>query len=153
VPTPVSQTLAPGTAILLSFDIVGTTLLAAGNTTGQRNPGTPDFDFTGDLTLTTMDLTNVLQPVVVSTVTTGLQTNGSFFTAAFSNGVFAVVANPPTTDDFGPSALLIADARTPSNILLYPYATQFGFSGILTTTGGFLLAPTALGLNIYSLQL
>ena len=48
---------------------------------------------------------------------------------------------------------MIADCRTPTNILLYPFQTQFGLSGILTTSSGYLLAPTALGLNIYQLQL
>ena len=127
-------------------------MLAAGNTTGQRDPGVTDFDFTGDLTLTTMDLTNVAAPVVVSTITTNLQAAGTFHTVAFSNGVFVIVNNPPATDDFGPDALMIADARTPANILLYPFQTAFGFSGVLTTTNGYLLAPTALGLNIYQLQ-
>jgi uncharacterized protein (TIGR03437 family) len=153
LPTPVGQVSVPQASILLSFDIAGTTLLAAGNTTGQRDPGVPDFDFLGDLTLTTMDLTNVEAPSVVSTLTTQLQVNGTFYTVAFSNGVFAIVNNPPVTDDFGPSSLMIADARNPSNILLYPSQTQFGFSGMLTTSSGYLLAPTVLGLNIYKLQL
>jgi uncharacterized protein (TIGR03437 family) len=152
-PSPVSQVGVPQAAILLSFDVSGTTLLAAGSTAGQRNPGTPDFDFTGYLTLSAFDLTNIQLPVLVSTLTTNLQVNGTFNTASFGNGIFAIVNNPPVTDDFGPSALMIADARTPSNILLYPFQTQFGLSGILTTTNGYLLAPTELGLNIYSLQL
>lgn len=153
VPSPISQVTVPQAAILLSFDIGGTTLLAAGNTSGQRNPGTPDFDFTGDLTLTTMDLTNVQLPVVVQTITTGIQCNGTFNTSSFGNGVFAIVNKPPDTDDFGPSSLMIVDATTPTNILPYPYLTQFGLSGILATNNGFLLVPTALGLNIYQLQL
>jgi len=152
-PAAIAQVTIPQTSVLLSFDIIGNTLLAAGNTTGQRNPGTPDFDFTGYLTLTTMDLTNVQAPAVVTTITTQLQVNGTFYTAAFANGVFAIVNNAPATDDFGPSSLMIVDARTPSNILLYPFQTQFGFSGMVTTTNGYLLAPTALGLNIYQLQL
>ena len=152
-PSPIAQVSVSQAAILLSFDIAGTTLLAAGNTTGQRNPGTPDFDFTGYLTLTTMDLTNVQAPTVVATLATSLQVNGTFYTAAFADGVFAIVNNPPDTDNYGPSSLMIVDARTPSTILLYPYQTQFGFSGILTTSGGYLFAPTALGLNIYQLQL
>ncbi len=140
-------------AILLSFDVSGSTLLAAGNTSGQRNPGVPDFDFTGDLTLTTMDLTNPATPVVVGTLVTSLQVNGTFHVFGFANQVFAIVNNPPDTDDFGPSSLMIADARTPTNILLYPFQTQFGLSGILTTSNGYLLAATSLGLNIYQLQL
>jgi len=152
-PAVISQVTVGGTAILLSFDISGNTLLAAGSSAGQRNPGIPDFDFIGYLTLTTMELTNVAAPQVVATTTTNLQVNGTFNTVAFSNGVFAIVNNPPVTDDFGPSSLMIVDARTPANILVYPYQTQFGFSGMLTTSNGFLFAPTALGLNIYALQL
>ena len=153
VPSTISQVTIPQAAILLSFDVAGTTLLAAGNTTGQRNPGTPDFDFTGFLTLTTMNLSSVTVPEVVATVTTQIQVNGTFDTTAFANGVFAIVNKPPTTDDFGPSSLMIVDARNPASIALYPYSTQFGFSGILATNNGYLLAPTALGLNIYQLQL
>ena len=48
---------------------------------------------------------------------------------------------------------MIVDARTPSTITPYPFQTQFGFSGILTTNNGYLLAATSLGLNIYQLQL
>jgi uncharacterized protein (TIGR03437 family) len=153
IPTPISQLTVPQAAILMSFDIAGNTLLAAGNTAGQRNPVVPDFDFTGNLTLTAIDLSNVQLPSVVSTLTTQLQVNGTFYTAAFTSGVFAIVNNPPDTDNSGPSSLLIADARNTSRILLYPYQTQFGFSGILTTNNRYLLAPTALGLNIYKLQL
>lgn len=153
IPTPLFTVKIPQAAMLMSFDIAGTTLLAAGNTAGQRNPGVPDFDFTGNLTLTTMNLANVAAPAVIATTTTQLQVNGTFYTAAFSNGVFAIVNNPPDTDDFGPSSLMIVDARNPSNPLLYPFQTQFGFSGILTTTNDYLFAPTSLGLNIYQLRL
>ena len=107
-PYAINQVTVTPAAILLSFDISGNTLLAAGNTTGQRNPGTPDFDFTGNLTLTTMDLANVQAPAVITTFTTSLQVNGTFHVSAFANGIFAIVNNPPDTDDFGP---LLADDR------------------------------------------
>lgn len=152
-PTPISQVSIPQAAILLSFDVSGTTLLAAGNTSGQRNPGNPDFDFLGDLTLTTMNLGNVQAPQVISTITTGIQVNGTPYTSAFTNGVFAIVNRPPDTDNNGPASLMVVDARNPAGILLYPFQTQFGFSGMLATNNGYLLAPTALGLNIYQLQL
>lgn len=153
-PTLLDQIPVTQASILLSLDVSGSTLLAAGNTTGQRNPGTPDFDFTGDLTLTTMSLSaNPATPVVEGTLVTGLQVNGTFYVAGFTNGVFALVNNAPITDDFGPASLMIADCRTPTNILLYPFQTQFGLSDILTTTNGYLFAPTALGLSIYQLQL
>ncbi len=151
-PAIISQISIPQAAILLSLDVSGTTLLAAGNTTAQRNPGNPDFDFTGYLTLTAMDLSDPAVPAITSTVTTQLQVNGTYNTAAFTNGFFAIVNNPPVTDNSGPSSLLIADARNPSALQLYPFQTQFGFSGILTTTNGYLFAPTLNGLNIYQLQ-
>lgn len=100
-----------------------------------------------------MNVSNPQAPSVIATFTTNLQVSDTFQVFAFANGVFALVNYPPDTDDFGPSSLAIVDARQPSNILLYPFQTQFGFSGILTTTNGYLLAPTSLGLNIYQLQL
>ncbi len=139
--------------ILIGFAISGNTMLVAGNTGGDRDPGRPDFDFIGNLTLTTMDVTNSQVPVPLATVTTNLQVNGTYNVAAFSNGVFAIVNNPPDTDNSGPESLMIVDARTPGNPQLYPFQTQFGFNGLVATTGGYLLAPTLQGLNLYKLQL
>jgi hypothetical protein len=149
----VNQITVTQAAILLSFDVSGNTLLAAGNTGGNRNPGNPDFDFTGNLTLTTMNLSNVEGPAILASFDTGVQVSATFHTAAFANGVFAIVNNPPNTDDGGPGSLMIVDARQPTNPILYPFQTQFGFSGILPTSGGYLLAGTSLGLSIYQLQL
>ncbi len=151
-PNPLAQIIVPQSAIVLSFGVAGNTLLAAGNTAGQRNPGVPDFDFLGNLTLTSMDLTSPQLPSITSTLTTQTPANGTFFTSAFSNGVFAIVNKPPPGDNSGPSSLMIVDARRPASMSLYPLQTQFGFSGILTTSNGFLLAPTSLGLNVYRLQ-
>jgi hypothetical protein len=139
--------------MLMSFDVSGNTLLAAGNTTAQRNPGNPDFDFTGYLTLTTFDITTLTAPVAVQTFTTSLAVNGTFRVVGFTNGFFALINDPPVTDDFGPQMLMVVDARTPSSILLYPFQYQFGFSGLVATTSGYLLAPTLTGLNIYQLQI
>jgi hypothetical protein len=82
-----------------------------------------------------------------------MQVNGTMHTAAFSNGVFAIVSNAPATDDTGPASLMIVDARTPTNPVLYTFQSQFGFSGILPTTTGYLFAPTVNGLNVYHLEL
>jgi uncharacterized protein (TIGR03437 family) len=149
----VNQVTVSQAAILLSLGVSGNTLLAAGNTTGNRDPGNPDFDFTGNLTLTTMDLSNVEGPAVLASFDTGLQVNGTFYNAAFTNGVFAIVNNPPVTDNGGPQALMIVDARQPSSPVLYPMQTQFGFSGMVATTGGYLLASNSQGLYVYQLQL
>jgi uncharacterized protein (TIGR03437 family) len=152
-PIPVNEISAAPANLLESFDVSGTTLLAAGNTAGQRNPGKPDFDFLGNLSLMTMDVASIEAPVVQASFDTGMQVNGTMHTAAFSNGVFAIVSNAPATDDTGPASLMIVDARTPTNPVLYTFQSQFGFSGILPTTTGYLFAPTVNGLNVYYLQL
>jgi uncharacterized protein (TIGR03437 family) len=144
-------TIGPA-AILLSFDISGNTLLACGNTSGNRNPGSPNFGFTGYLTLTTMSVAAVETPAVVTSVQTNLQVNGTFYTAAFNNGYFAIVNNAPVSDYQGPQSLMIVDATTPSNPVLYPVQTQFGFGGVVPTSGGYLLAGSNLGLYVYKLQ-
>ncbi len=113
----------------------------------------PDFDFLGNLSILTMDVTNIDSPVVLASYDTGLAVNGTPQTCAFANGVFAIVNDPPVSDDTGPASLMIVDARTPASPLLYPVQTQFGFSGLLATTSGYLFAPTDNGLNIYLLQL
>jgi len=145
-------TAAPA-AILLSFDISNNILLAAGNTSENRDPGNPDFAFTGHLTLTTMDTGNQIGPAILASFDTGMPVDGTPTTRAFSNGVFAVISNSAAADVTGPASLSILDARVPASPQLYPFLTEFGLSGALATSGGFLLAPTVHGLNIYSLNL
>lgn len=152
-PVAVNQITTSQAAIFLSFDFSGNTLLVCGNTTGNRNPGNPDFAFTGNLTVTTMDASNVQSPAVLTSFNTGLQVNGTFHTVAFTNGVFAIVNNPPANDNGGPGSLMIVDARAPRNPVLYPVENQFGFSKPLPTSGGYLLAGTLHGLNVYKLQI
>jgi uncharacterized protein (TIGR03437 family) len=152
-PTPVNEISCSPANLVESFDVSGTVLLAAGNTAGQRNPGKPDFDFLGNLSLTTMNVASLEAPVVLASFDTGLQVNGTPHTAAFASGFFAVVSNAPSTDDSGPASLMIVDATTPASPVLYPFQSQFGFSGVLPTTTGILFAPTINGLNVYQLQL
>jgi hypothetical protein len=154
---PVPQLLntipASPAAILLSFDISNNLLLAAGNTTENRDPGNPDFAFTGHLTLSLFDISNQEGPVALVSFDTGMPVDGTPTTRAFGNQVFAVISNSAAADVTGPASLSILDARTPSNPQLYPFMTEFGLSGALATSGGYLLAPTIHGLNIYSLNL
>ena len=146
------MTAAPA-AILLSFDISNNLLLAAGNTTENRDPGNPDFAFTGHLTLTLFDIGNQAFPSSVVSFDTGMPVDGTPTTRAFGNNVFAVISNSSAADVTGPASLSILDARTPTTPRLYPFATEFGFSGALATSSGFLLTPTIHGLHIYSLNL
>ena len=140
-------------SILQTFAISGNVVLVVGNTAGNRNPGSPNFGFTGDLTLATMDISSgAASPVLLKNVNTGIQVNGAFNSAGFANGVFALVANAPVSDYLGPPTLYVVDARTPSNPVLYPVQSQFGFGSMIATSIGYLLVPNSLGLNIYLLN-
>jgi uncharacterized protein (TIGR03437 family) len=139
-------------AIFLGFAYDNNLLFLTGNTTGFRNPGVPDFSITGDLTLTTMNIGNVRNPVPIKTVVTGIQTTGTYHMAPFGSSVFAIVNNPPASDLSGPGSLMIVDARNTSAPVLYPFMTQFGLSG-LAAVNNFLLVPNQNGMNIYKIQI
>ena len=148
----VVRVTAPSTAILLGLSYDNLLLLLTGNTTGFRNPGNPDFNLTGNLTITTMNINQVFAPVFTSTTVTNIPTTGTFEVQPFGNSIFAIVNRPPSTDTTGPGNLMLVDARTPKTPLLYPFITQFGLSGI-ASVNGFLLAPTVNGLSIYQFKL
>ena len=139
-------------SIFLGFAYDNRLLFLAGNTSGYRNPGVPDFNITGALTLTTMDISNVRSPAPISTVVTGIQTTGTYAVAPFGSSVFAIVNNPPASDPAGPGSLMIVDARNTRSPALYPFMTQFGLSGIAAVSN-FLLVPYQNGLNIYRIQI
>jgi uncharacterized protein (TIGR03437 family) len=141
-----------GAAIFLGFAYDNNLLFLTGNTTGFRNPGVPDFSITGDLTLTTMNISNVRNPVPIKTVVTGIQTTGTYHMAPFGSSVFAIVNNPPASDLSGPGSLMIVDARNTSAPVLYPFMTQFGLSG-LAAVNNFLLVPNQNGMSIYKIQI
>jgi hypothetical protein len=135
-------------AIFLGFAFDNRLLFLAGNTTGYRNPGTPDFSLTGNLTLTTMDISNVRTPVPITTVVTNIQTTGTYHVTPFGSSVFAIVNNPPATDPTGPGSLMIVDARNTKAPVLYPVLTQFGLSSIVAVNN-FLLVAYQNGINFY----
>jgi uncharacterized protein (TIGR03437 family) len=139
-------------AIFLGMAYDNRLLLLTGNTTSFRNPGVPDFNFTGKLTLTTMDVSNVPNPQPIKTVVTDIQTTGTYRVEPLGSSVFAIVNNPPETDPTGPASLMIVDARNSKAPVLYPYETQFGLSGIAASNGYF-LAPNQNGLNIYKISI
>jgi hypothetical protein len=149
----VAQVSVPNAAIFLGFGYDGDLLLATGNTTSFRNPGVPDFNITGNLTLSTMNITNVDSPAGNANVTTQIPTMGTYVVQplAYGSGIFAIVNDPPSTDPTGPSSLWIVDASTPSAPVLYPVVTEFGMSDVAAVSS-YLLVPNVNGLAIYSIQ-
>lgn len=151
---PVEEVTVPNAAIFLGLAYDDDLLFLTGNTTGLRNPGVPDFNFTGYLTLTTMDVSDVPNPAPIATIVTDVKTTGTYSVAPFQAGssVFGIVNNPPETDPTGPANLMIVDAANTKAPALYPFMTQFGLSG-LAVANGFLLVPFQNGLNIYQITI
>lgn len=148
----VARATVAGSAIFLGMSYDNALLFLTGNTTGFRNPGVPDFNFTGNLTLTTMNINNVRVPTPIATVATNVATTGTFSVEPFGNSIFAIVNNAPSTDAGGPGNLMVVDARNTKAPVAYPVATQFGLSGIASVRG-FLLVSTTNGLTIYRFAL
>lgn len=148
----VAQVTVPNAAIFLGFGYDEDHLLLAGNTTSYRNPGVPDFSITGNLTLSTMSISNVESPVGIANVTTDFATTGTYVVQPLAQGsdLFAIVNNPPSTDPAGPGSLMIVDASTPTSPVLYPFITQFGMSDV-AAVNGYLLVPNVNGLTIFSI--
>lgn len=146
----IDRVTVPDAAMFLGMAYDNSLLLVTGNTTGFRNPGVPDFNLTGTLTLTTMNISNVRSPQPITTMVTGIQTTGTYSVEPLGSKayVFALVNNPPETDPAGPSSLMVVDARTSKAPVLYPVITQFGLNGI-AASNGFLLAPDQNGMTIY----
>ncbi len=153
----VEQVTVANAAIFLGFGYDGDLLLATGNTASFRNPGVPDFNITGNLTLSTMNIINVESPVGIANFAPPdiptIPTTGTYVVQplAFGSDIFAIVTNPPSTDPSGPSSLWIVDAKTPSSPVLYPFMTEFGMSDV-ATVNGYLLVPNVNGLMIYTIQ-
>jgi uncharacterized protein (TIGR03437 family) len=147
----VEQVTVATAAIFLGFGYDYNLLLVTGNTASFRNPGVPDFSITGNLTLSTMDISNVQSPVGIANVTTNIATTGTYVVQPFGSDIFAIVNNPPSTDPAGPSSLMIVDASTPSAPVLYPFITEFGMTDV-AAVNGYLLVPNVNGLTIYTIQ-
>jgi len=154
----VEQVTVSNAAIFLGFGYDHPLLLVTGNTTSFRNPGVPDFNFTGNLTLSTMNINNVQNPVPIANITTDVATTGTYVVQPLvtpadpTTDIFAIVNNPPSTDPTGPSSLMVVDATTASSPELYPFITQFGMSDI-ASVNGYLVVPNVNGLAIYTIEI
>ncbi|HWC00200.1 MAG TPA: hypothetical protein VG672_26005 [Bryobacteraceae bacterium] len=148
----VRQVTVSDAAIFLGFAYQSRLLVLAGNSEGYRNPGVPDFNMTGNLTVTTMNITTVQNPVVYTTVETELPSTGAYTVQPLGGSFFAIVSDPPASDPDGPGTIVMVDARDPQKPVVYPFATIWGLGG-MQTTGSSLLTPTLNGLNVYKITL
>jgi uncharacterized protein (TIGR03437 family) len=143
-------------AIFTGFGYDLDLLLVTGNTAGYTNPAAPYFSSNGNLTVSTMNISNVDAPVGIANLTTQIPTTGTYVVQPLGGYIFAIINNPPASDPSGPSSLWIVDASNASSPVLYPFATQFGMSdvaaAVVSNSVGYLLVPNTNGLAIYSFQ-
>ncbi|MGP0071635.1 MAG: hypothetical protein ACLPWF_06845 [Bryobacteraceae bacterium] len=151
----VAQFTDGAAAIFTGFGYDLNLLLATGNTTSLQDS---TFTFTGNLTLSTINIANLDAPVGIKDMVTDIATTGTYVVQpletsaqAYGSDIFAIVNNPPSTDPAGPSSLMIVDASTPSAPVLYPFITQFGTTDV-AAVNGYLLVPNVNGLAIYTIQ-
>jgi uncharacterized protein (TIGR03437 family) len=147
----IETVLVSNAAIFTGFGYDLDLLLVTGNTAGYSNLGGSYFNINGNLTLSTMNISNVDAPVGIANVTTQIPTSGTYVVQPIGTDVFAIVNNPPASDPGGPSSLWIVDATNPSSPALYPFGTQFGLTDV-NASNGYLLVPNANGLTIYTIQ-
>jgi hypothetical protein len=147
----IEQLTVPNAAIFTGFGYDADLLLVTGNTAGYSNLGTNYFNINGNLTLSTMNISNVDAPVGIANVTTQIPTSGTYVVQPINTDVFAIVNNPPASDPGGPSSLWIVDATNPSSPALYQFGTQFGLTDV-NASNGYLLVPNSNGLTIYTIQ-
>ena len=153
----------PQATIATGIAIQGKTALVLGNTKSWRNPGIPNFNSTGFLTLTLLDISNSRAPAAISSVTTNFQTNFDVGSVVLplGNGFFVITITPPApTVVNGPATatghLAIVDARNTQNIKVTKFADVTmgtnGLTGELAISGGKLYVATATGLSIFKIS-
>ena len=150
-PRGVQRVTVSASTIFLGFAYNQNLLLLAGNTDGLRNPGRPDFNITGNLTLTTMDITNVWSPTFIGSTSTEIKTMGSYWVQPLGKSIFAIANRAPSTDVGGPGSLILVDATNARQPFIVPFSSQFGISGI-DAINGWLLVPDINGLSIYAIH-
>jgi len=152
----IGQVLIPQAAIATAIAVQGNTALVAGNTMSWRNPGIPNFDFTGVLTLTVLDITDPQNPSAVSTLVTAVSTgfNAGSIISPLGNGFFALAIAPPADNTNGSPTgngqLGVVDATDPTNLQFLTMDSVTGLAGI-AVSGSNLYAATGSGLNVYQI--
>jgi uncharacterized protein (TIGR03437 family) len=149
-----SQLLIPQATVVTTFLVQNNLAIVVGNTKSWRNPGTPNFDFTGVMTLTSLDIANHRSPVVLNTLVTSYPTNfdGGSILVPLGTGKFLVSIFAGADNNVGPplgsGELAILDATDPRNLKLTSIATISQVYQIALNSNT-LYVLTGAGLSIY----
>jgi uncharacterized protein (TIGR03437 family) len=149
-----TEVLIPQATVSTTIVTQGNLAIVAGNTKSWRNPGTPNFDFTGVMTLTALDITNHRSPSVSSTLVTSYPANfdGGSILLPIGTGRFLVSIFPGADnnagDPLGSGELAILDATDPRNMKLTVIATISQLDQI-AMSNNILYVLSGSGLTIY----
>jgi uncharacterized protein (TIGR03437 family) len=150
----IGQVLIPQAAVATAIAVEGTTALVSGNTAGWRNPGLPNFDFTGVVTFTALDLSDPRNPSIISTLVTNISSSYGALIAPLGNGYFAVSIQPPADNTngspVGSGQLGVVDATNPKDLKIITMDSAPGLNG-LAIAGSNLYSVVANGLNVYQI--
>jgi hypothetical protein len=161
-PQAVGQIVIPQATTMMRAAAQDNVMLVAGNTKSWRNPGVNprnnqlNFQFTGVLTLTALDVSDWRNPVLLSSRCSDVSTwNAGLGLAPLGGGFFAIGVWPPADDIVATGAdpngqLLLVDARDPTNIGLISMGPVAKLQG-LSVSGDKLYAATGDGLTIFQL--
>jgi uncharacterized protein (TIGR03437 family) len=148
-----TEVLIPQATVATTIVPQGSLAIVVGNTKSWRNPGTPNFDFTGVMTITALDITNHRSPSVLSTMVTSYPTNfdgGSIVlpigTGRFLVSIFPGADSNPTPQGSGELAIL--DATDPRNLKLNVIATVSQLDQI-ALSNNILYVLSGSGLTVY----
>ena len=145
----VSQTNVPGTIQLVSPLVQGNTAVAIGDTGGWRNPDVSVDAYTGNVVVAVFDLTNPQSPQLIANVSTAYVPAESFGSGAVVIGpqlfLYGGVMNASNNQ-----LLMLVDTTTPQNPVITTYVVPAAIN-VMKAVGTLLYAPTASGLQIYSI--
>ena len=160
-PQALGQILIPQATIMTGAAAQDNLVLVTGNTKSWRNPGVNprnpgglNFQFTGVLTLSALDVTDWHNPALLSSRCSDVFTTAGGV-APLGGGFFVVAAGPPSDDAvaFGADPrgqLLLVDARDTGNLGLISLGYVAKLAGV-TVSGDKLYAATGDGLAVFQL--
>jgi uncharacterized membrane protein len=135
----------PDTVHATGLGVQGNLALVAGNTGGRKTMG-PDFGLSGNVTLTSLDITDPQNPAVIQTITTSLQASWDTTVNYIGNGFFAVSG---ARSDTG-AVVMVVDANDPQDLGF----TTLAVPSLLLESrvkDNTLFTPSSSGLGIYDI--
>ena len=146
----------PGTVHAVRAAVQGNYALVVGSSGGYQNPFNGSTQYTGNVTLTVLDVTNPASPAIVGST---LVTAASFSTGGVKLNVVALGGNQFAVSDVtedGSPVVLVVDASDPANLAVGTFSGGTGGSALalgnvngMAVAGRLVYLSSDIGLTIY----